>query len=250
MIPVRYSPETRANKDLERLDALPGETNAAWVRRAKVRSGLVLLGGCDLVHFRLRVAQSHARGDLAPSYWSMVGVLRDDETIVSAPINAGDVAEVPLHNAVREERLADYADPERYPNVAVIAFPIRADEVERGIASVRAQRGIIDLPGLLVRWLAFLWGAEPAHNPLLAQQGIPCAAFVSAVHAIAGVDVTPGLGTTANCPEAIWQAARWWHSFYEKGAAAPAGGAGILSKAPVGAYCLRQPAAALTWARR
>jgi len=35
------------------------------------RGGIVvLLGGADLLHFRLRVAQSHVRADLLPSYWS------------------------------------------------------------------------------------------------------------------------------------------------------------------------------------
>ncbi len=28
-------------------------------------------------------------------------------------------------------------------------------------------------------------------------------------HALAGVDLTPGLASEASCPEAIWQAAKW-----------------------------------------
>lgn len=67
----------------------------------------------------------------------------------------------------------------------------------------------------LTVWLAYVWGAGRAANPLLDSQGIPSAAMVELVLGGAGYDLTPGLESRASCPEAIWQAARWWHSYYE-----------------------------------
>ncbi|AKT40392.1 hypothetical protein [Chondromyces crocatus] len=217
MIPVRNSPETRVNRRVRELPPAPGEDNIAWLRRSGFTSGIVLLGGCDLVHFRLRVAQSHARQDLVPSYWSLVGILRrkgDDFSILSAPLDHPDASLVPRNNGVLEEPLARYANPERYPNIAAFTFPVRSSEIRRGIERVRGQRSATDLPDLIVQWLAFVWGAGRTPNPLLDQHGIPCAAFVTAAYGIAGLDLTPGLASTANCPEAIWQSARWWHPFY------------------------------------
>lgn len=40
--------------------------------------------------------------------------------------------------------------------------------------------------------------------------------MVEAVLAASGYDITPGLDSHASCPEAIWQAARWWHHYYEE----------------------------------
>ena len=50
-------------------------------------------------------------------------------------------------------------------------------------------------------------------NPLFDGYGMPSAAFIEALCAANGYDLTPGLESRASCPEAIWQAARWWHEF-------------------------------------
>jgi hypothetical protein len=65
---------------------LKGETNLAWFRRnlealAKEEGSedaayLILLGGKEKVHFRLRVAQAHVRHDSSPSHFSHVALLR------------------------------------------------------------------------------------------------------------------------------------------------------------------------------
>ena len=33
---------------------------------------------------------------------------------------------------------------------------------------------------------------------------------------VVGYDLTPGLESRASCLEAIWQAAKWWHGYYEE----------------------------------
>jgi hypothetical protein len=54
---------------------------------------------------------------------------------------------------------------------------------------------------------------------------------------MAEVELTPGLATASSCPEAIYQAAKWWHRYYEQSAGAEEDDA---SHHPVGRYLLRQ----------
>ena len=79
---------------------------------------------------------------------------------------------------------------------------------------------------------------------------MPSAAFVEAVHAIADIELTPGLASASSCPEAIWQSARWWGDYYRESARVAAAGmtrsAGHAQpQVPAGAYAVRQHAAAV-----
>ena len=78
MISIRDSPTDEQNEQLQELPPEPGEGNAAWLARAPLRNGIVLLGGASLADFRLRVAQSQLRSDLTPSYWSLCGLFDAD----------------------------------------------------------------------------------------------------------------------------------------------------------------------------
>jgi hypothetical protein len=188
---------------------------------------VVLLGGRTPIAFRVRVAQSHSRHDLTPSHWSHAALL-----------GPGDVADADLYeisleppagfgfptrdNGLQVGRLAAYDDPERYPNIAVVRAPVAVREWLEPTADVelsilerfRLQRSVLDATELVLEWLAFVWGVGAAGNPLLAGQGLPSAAMVEMVLSAARFDVTPGLESRASCPEAIWQAARWWHEYY------------------------------------
>ena len=61
MISIRQSTATTANEKLVEVKAEPNETNSAWLKRVKATDGVLLLGGAAVSHFRIRVAQSHAR---------------------------------------------------------------------------------------------------------------------------------------------------------------------------------------------
>jgi hypothetical protein len=183
---------------------------------------LVLLGGTDLLHFHLRVAQSHVRHDMTPSSWSHAGmVMRDGKKLVIQEVAldpAGGFTDMPASNGIHAVPISHYDDPTRFPNLAVLRFPLAArpgEGVPEAIAKVQRERGILDLTALILPWLGYAWGAGLPTNPLLSGTGIPSAAFVEAVFAALGLELTPGLATRASCPEAIWQAARWWHRFYE-----------------------------------
>src|SRR5256885_6417032 len=100
MISVRHAPTKKQNEQLTAAPASSGETNAAWLARVGAKSGILLLGGSSLSHFRLRVAQSHLRQDMLPSFWSLAGILHDG-TVATVPLGrAGDVSNVPLANGV------------------------------------------------------------------------------------------------------------------------------------------------------
>ena len=251
MLSMRASTATAPNGGVVEQRPKRGETNAAWLARAGIEQGVVLLGGATLADVRVRFAQSLIRHDLTPSSWSSAALLLGDR-LLTVPLDPGDdVSSVPAANAIRALPLDAVDDPERYPNVAVIAFAAPGgDALADAAADVQRQRGLIDLPGLLVAWLGWIWGVDDA-NPLVAGQGVPSAAFVEAVHAIADIELTPGLASASSCPEAIWQSARWWGDYYRESARVAATGmtrsAGHAQpQVPAGAYAVRQPAAAVT----
>src|SRR5688572_9145585 len=123
MIPMRYSTQTTSNPKLVERPPRKGESNIAWLKRTGITNGILLLGGSSVMHFRLRIAQSHVRSDLLPSYWSLAGILADRGTFDAVPLELrGDAADVPLRNGVQHCQLADYDDPRRFPNIGVISF--------------------------------------------------------------------------------------------------------------------------------
>jgi hypothetical protein len=262
MIPNRASPAQQANVDLtgDRVDTPAATTrsrrrgarsNREWLEATGAGEGIILLGGSSLAHFRVRVAQSHLRRDLFPSFWSLTGILQGDGTFLSVPLELrGSASDVPARNAVELCRLSEYDDPELFPNIALLHFADGAEAIAGAADRVRAQRAVIDLPSLVVAWLGFVWGAGHAGNPLLDGKGLPCAAFVEATHGLAGIELTPGLASTSSCPEAIWQSVKWWRPFYEETMAARAEPRQArtdhaVSTVPSGTYLIRQPAAAV-----
>ena len=251
MLSMRASTSRSPNRRLRALRPTRGETNGGWLARAGVSTGVILLGGAGLVDVRVRFAQSIVRHDLTPSSWSLAGLLLDGREVRFVPHDAGpDPSTVPATNAIRSTDVEAFDDPERYPNIAVLAFASDAEALRAAADEVRRQRAIIDLPALVVAWLAYAWGVEDG-NPLVAGRGVPSAAFVEAAHAVAGIELSPGLASASSCPEAIWQSARWWGEYYRESARMRAAGVSPSPghadpQVPTGAYAVRQPAAAVT----
>jgi hypothetical protein len=242
-IRVLRSEAPEDNKQLVERERSPGEDNAAWLQRVirerKLDKGrksslLLLLGGTDPLSFRLRVAQSHVRNDLTPSAWSHVALLdavqepiadtRIYEVSLAPPHGFSRHGFAPYDNAVQEDRLTGYLDASRFPNLALLSVPIPLDTIakeENGKRSgtldqVRKGRNTLDVPQMILRWLAYAWGVGVPGSPLAEGLGIPSAAVLEAAFAAADFDLTPGLESRSSCPEAIWQAARWWHQYYER----------------------------------
>lgn len=209
-----------------------GEGNLAWGERAVRAMGtggqqdwsyVVLLGGSDVMSFRLRVAQSHLRSDMLPSLWSeaLLVVLADDS------VARADAIHVPLlqpdgpgfatrSNGVVRRALADFDDPARFPNVALIALPVSQAKLLERVELFRKSRSTLDALEHVLRWLAYAWGTAGTPNPLHDNFGLPSACMLETVCAGASFDLTPGLQARASCPEAIWVAARYWQDYYQE----------------------------------
>jgi len=255
VISIRQSNADKANDKLVEVKAEPKETNSAWLKRVGAKDGVILLGGASISHFRIRVAQSHARADLKPSCWSLAGILYGETKFMSVPLElCGDASEIAQGNGVQTCKMTDYDDPNQFPNIAVVRFTRdvakiyeKCDLVAGNPAENKpAQRSIIDLPTLMVPWLSYVWICGRATNPLTEGIGLPSAAFVESVYGMAGIEITPGLASASSCPEAIWQAAKYWYAFY-RGATKTGNTKNAKQQSPTGQYALRQKAAAADW---
>jgi hypothetical protein len=236
-IRVLRSPAFDRNPDVTWFDRTPpGEPNVNWLRRAlasgRVETGpgwslLLLVGGVDPLSFRLRVAQSHVRHDLSPSSWSHVlfipglGSTLAETTptleVSLAPAKCFGPFGFPLpRNGLQEGELGAYLDVTLVPNLALLSVPVPAEDIKSSLNSLRRQRSVLDVPQLILRWLAYCWGVGVPASPLAEGIGIPGAALLEAAFAMRSFDLTPGMESRSSCPEAIWQAASWWHGFYQR----------------------------------
>jgi len=259
---VSYSSSATANPKLIEKKARRGEGNKAWLAGLGApdgvkldENGVILIGGSTLADFRVRVAQSAARTDMLPSFWSLCGILWAGGKCVTVPLDLrtreptrrrdnDDVSAIPRCNAVRICSLEEFDDPKRYPNIAAIRFAKVHMDVDRHIARVQMDRNVIDLAAILLPWLAFVWGTSGSTNPLQNGIGLPSSAFVETVFAMAGFELTPGLSSASSCPEAIWQAAKWWTNFYES-TGPSVQSVKAVPMTPEGYYAIRQQEAAV-----
>lgn len=244
MISIRYSSATKSNELLKSAPLEQGETNSRWLARHKLKEGLILLGGTSLAHFRIRHAQAQLRSDLLPSYWSLIGLLVDNKTFVTVPLDlSGDVSRVPKENGIQVCSVSDYDDSQRFPNISVVNFTRDTELIHKSIERLMRQRSILDIPSLILPWLGYVWGANDYGNPLLKGTGLPSAVFVETMYGIGGVELTPGLSSSSSCPEAVWQSAKWWHDFYEETSGVGDGQA--KANAPTGFFAIGQASAAI-----
>lgn len=256
MLSIRSSPSKGRNPDFKRVVRKRNEDNLKWLARNAPadddRPCLVLLGGSGPVDFRLRVAQSHARHDLTPSHWSHVALLNVPGRELSGAKDPGDapLLEISLEpaggfgyppqtNGVQEATLARYRDPRPWPNVAIIYLPLDLAEVQKTVRKFMYQRAALDAIDLVLAWLAFAWGTGRAPNPLVEGRGLPSATMVEYVLGGLQYELTPGLDSRSSCPEAIWQSALWWHTYYEQSGGKKLEGAWVVDHGLVDARPLK-----------
>jgi hypothetical protein len=226
MIEIISSKAASPNRLLEKVPRQESDDNVQWLRQnletPDEYTHIALLGGISTTAFRLRVAQSHVRHDLIPSYWSHAMLLGK----IARNVGATPIYEIALEppqgfafppptNGLQRGRLSQYRDTRLFPNIALLRVSVSQQATLDALASFQRQRAVLDAVDLMIRWLAFVWGVARSGNPLLEGYGIPSAAMLEIVFGVVGYDLTPGLESRASCPEAIWQAAKWWHEYYE-----------------------------------
>lgn len=252
---LRRSEVARENPLLKETDAAAAlkvhgdePANFAWLESTGYRDGVLLLGGTSIVDFRMRVAQSELRQDLLPSFWSTCGLLIDGKVLMTARVDAisNSSARVERNGleAVTLDANSGYGDPTLYPNIAILQFTDNHAAIKEHVARIGQERNIVDLLSQIVAWLGYCWAVGGSGNPLMQGHGIPSATLVERAHGLAAIDLSPGLPSASSCPEAIWQAARWWYKAYEPvepSSRSKSQSAGFL---PRGVYLIRQPAAA------
>jgi hypothetical protein len=225
MINIISSKASAPNALLQEVPRRENEDNLRWLSRqprpGEDQTGIVLVGGTSTTSFRLRVAQSHVRHDLMPSYWSHATLLgQPARTFATTPVYEISLEPPqgftfpPPTNGLQQGRISQYRDPKLYPNIALLNTPVSLAQVMEALAAFQRQRAVLDGVELLTRWLTYVWGVARAGNPLLDGYGIPAAAMLEIAFGVAGYDLTPGLESRSSCPEAIWQAVKWWHEYY------------------------------------
>ena len=237
MLPIAPARTNREWEGVQPLPGLGGEDNLGWLGRATqtltsqfgdalksqelVR--LVLFGGTDPVSFRLRVAQAHIRHDMTPSSWSHVVLIHPKQLsrVYEISLEPQGGFHYPVStNGLQHGSIQHYRDRARYPNIALLGIPssdkLTWEEINRTFTQFQKQRTSLDAMELIVRWLAFVWGAGRAGNPLLEGYGVPSSAMLEIIFSALGHDLTPGLESRSSCPEAIWQAVKWWHHYYDQ----------------------------------
>jgi hypothetical protein len=262
MLSIRSSPSKGRNPDFKRVVRKRGEDNLKWLARNAPKDDrpcLVLLGGTGPVDFRLRVALSHARHDLTPSHWSHVvlldvpgrelsgaggggGAKADPGAAAITEISlepAGGFGYPPQTNGVQAAALARYRDPRLWPNAALVYLPLDLAEVQKTVRRFMYQRAALDAVDLVLAWLAYVWGTGRATNPLVEGRGIPSATMVEYVLGGLQYELTPGLDSRSSCPEAIWQSALWWHTYYEQSGGKKLEGAWVVDHGLVDARPLK-----------
>ena len=225
MINIISSKASAPNTLLQEAPRRANEDNLRWLSRqprpSEDQTGIVLVGGTSTTSFRLRVAQSHVRHDLMPSYWSHAMLLgRPARTFATTPVYEISLEPPqgftfpPPTNGLQQGRISQYQDPKLYPNIALLNAPVPLAQVMEALEAFQRQRAVLDGVELITRWLTYVWGVARAGNPLLDGYGIPSAAMLEIAFGVAGYDLTPGLESRSSCPEAIWQAVKWWHEYY------------------------------------
>src|SRR5262245_47122389 len=255
---IRRSTAKHRNSAVVSAPAKRNQGNAAWLAARAQPGSVVLAGGTRLEHFRVRVAQSHMRHDILPSFWSLAGVAVSATSMLTVPLDVDDVSAVPAANAIRRVNFREVDDVARFPNIAVLRFAEPAGAIVRNVERLMTQRIAIDLPTLILPWLSFTWSAGTKRNPILEGEGLPSAVLVHTAFGMSGIELAPGLASASSCPEAIWQSAVWWQDYYQQTAdmrgakvatdeTKPAKDGEPRAIVPAGEYQLRQMAAAITY---
>lgn len=232
MIKQTLSAESRVQSDIYKMERIKREPNLDWLKRAHDSfaledinqwSFLVLAGGKDVASFRIRVAQSHLRGDMLPSFWSECALFKvqsvdfTDAAFFNLPLFQPAAATyAPIRNGLIKLPFKQLPTQKDYPNLALLAIPVAQEKVLQSLAEYQRARVSYDAVENILPWLAYVWGAGNATNPLLQQIGFPSAMMLNQIFGANGFDLAPGVNATLSAPETFWSGVKHWQDYYSK----------------------------------
>lgn len=236
MIKQTLSNQAFAEKDTKRLERIKREPNLQWLARAFADfaledvsqwSFIVLAGAKDVTAFRLRVAQSHLRRDMLPSYWSDCALLKIDAppldqsgvgaSLFNLPLlQPATASYAPKRNGLVEIPLNKLQTQKDIPNLALLAIPVAQQQILAALNEYQNARVSYDAVENILPWLAFVWGAGNAGNPLMQGIGFPSAMMLNQIFGSQGFDLAPGVNQGLSSPEAFWSGVNHWQDFYNK----------------------------------
>lgn len=232
MIKQTLSAQSFIQSDIYAMERIKREANLDWLKRAYDSfaldniagwSFIVLAGGKDVASFRIRVAQSHLRGDMLPSFWSECALFKvHNGDFASAgffnlplfqPANA---TYAPTRNGLVELPFNKLPTQKEYPNLALLAIPVPQEQILQSLAEYQKSRVSYDAVENILPWLAFVWGAGNATNPLMQQIGFPSAMMLNQIFSANGFDLAPGVNANLSAPETFWSGVKHWQDYYSK----------------------------------
>ena len=232
MIKQTLSSQSLVQSDIYKMDRIKREPNLEWLKRAYESftldniadwSFIVLAGGKDVASFRIRIAQSHLRGDMLPSYWSECALFKIEQkdfanaSFFNLPLFQPAVATyAPTRNGLIEMPFNKLPTQKDYPNLALLAIPVPQQRILSALADYKKARVSYDAVANILPWLAFVWGAGNASNPLMQQIGFPSAMMLSQIFAANGFDLAPGVNANLSTPETFWSGVKHWQDYYSK----------------------------------
>lgn len=230
MIKQTLATHSQVQTDVHPLPRNQSETNLQWLPRAyqdmvlgdaSQWSFVVLAGGKDVASFRLRVAQSHLRGDMLPSYWSDCALLNIEQgdftntSFFNLPLfQPAHASYAPTRNGLIELPLAQLPNQKDFPNLALLAIPVAQEKILESLAAYQKARVSYDAVENILPWLAFVWGAGNASNPLMQNIGFPSAMMLNQIFSANGFDLAPGVNANLSAPETFWSGVKHWQAFY------------------------------------
>lgn len=232
MIKQTLSAQSFVQSDIYKMERIRREPNLDWLKRAYDSfaldniagwSFIVLAGGKDVASFRIRIAQSHLRSDMLPSFWSECALFKihnDDFTnagFFNLPLfQPANATYAPTRNGLVELPFNKLPTQKEYPNLALLAIPVPQEQILQSLAEYQKSRVSYDAVENILPWLAFVWGAGNATNPLMQQIGFPSAMMLSQIYSANGFDLAPGVNANLSAPETFWSGVKHWQDYYSK----------------------------------
>lgn len=182
-----------------------GVSNLDFFRRHAAPGCIGLVGGSSALDRGIRYAQRRLHPEGKPSPWSHVFVFQGERIDGAAWLIESDfdVTRGRLRSGVQENRVDKYADAKGYPNLAVLDFGLKPEDVRRLLSAALdlvARRTPYALTGTLKTYWAL---RRKSLDRASEKDEIYCSALVRALYRHVGIDLAPGVAVHHTTPDHV-----------------------------------------------